>query len=615
MLTSDPGAQAPRDPSPPASRVTLPAQAPSDAVMSDLTAARLRRLLSYYRPHVPVLLADLGCAVLVSATALALPLCANIVTKRLATSHDPAEALGPILLMGAVMLGLLAAQVLASFMVDYHGHLMGARMEAALRRDLFEHCQRLSFGFYDRTRVGQLMSRITNDSFDVSELYHHGPEDLAIAVLKFAGVVAVLAWLDGPLTLLIVGIVPPAVVHALHFGGRMNRSLRLSNERIAFVNERVEDALGGVRVAQSFTNEALEARRFEAENMRFLQSRRAVYRGEAFFSGGLDAFPQVVTVLILTAGAWRVAQGELGVPDLLTFLLCVALLLDPVQRVANLVRLWQAGFTGFTRMAEILEIEPEVRDRPGAADLSRPSGAITFEKVRFRYEKDGPHVLRDLSLSIRPGEFVALVGPSGAGKSTLCSLIPRFYDVSAGRVLLDGTDLRDVTLASLRRAVGVVQQEVYLFAGTVADNIRYGRPGAGDAEVEAAARAAHAHDFILALPQGYETEVGQRGVRLSGGQRQRLTIARAFLKDPPILIFDEATSALDSESERAVQTALLDLARGRTTLVIAHRLSTIRHADRILVLTEQGIVEDGRHEDLMARDGVYARLQAGQARM
>ena len=618
MLTCDPEPQAPRDPSSPTAKQNLPGPAPEvprDTAQAALSRARMRRLMSYYRPYVPVLLADLGCAVLVSATALALPLCANLITKRLAVTGDPAEVLGPILLLGAVMLGLLAVQALASFVVDFHGHLMGARMEAALRRDLFEHCQRLSFGFYDRARVGQLMSRITNDSFDVSELYHHGPEDLAIAVLKFAGVIAVLAWLDGPLTLLILGVVPFATAYALHFGGQMNRALRISNERIAFVNERVEDALGGIRVAQSFGNESLENRRFEAENARFVDGRRAVYRGEAFFSGGFDAFPQLVTVLILTAGAWRVAQGELGVADLLTFLLCVALLLDPVQRVANLVRLWQAGFTGFTRMAEILEVEPDIRERPGALDLARPSGAIAFERVGFRYDEDGPHVLHDLSFAIRPGEFVALVGPSGAGKSTLCALVPRFYDVTEGRVLVDGTDVRNVTLASLRRAVGVVPQDVYLFAGTVAENISYGRPGASDAEVVAAARAANAHDFILALPQGYDTEVGQRGVRLSGGQRQRLTIARAFLKDPPILIFDEATSALDAESERAVQAALLGLAQGRTTLVIAHRLSTIRHADRILVLTERGIVEEGRHEDLMARDGVYARLQAGQASM
>ncbi len=348
MLTPDPGPESPRDPSAPTPDAAPPIPAapaeapwPGGTAAPALTRARLHRFLSYYRPHLPVLLADLACAVVVSATALLLPLCANLVTKRLGAAGGE-ESLGPILLAGAAMLALLALQALGTFVVDFHGHLMGARMEAALRRDLFEHCQRLSFGFYDRARVGQLMSRITNDSFDVSELYHHGPEDLAIAVLKLAGVVAVLLWLDGTLTLLILAMVPFAVAYALHFGERMNRALRLSNERVAFINERVEDSLGGIRVAQSFANEALEGRRFEAENARFLHTRREVYRNEAF-SGGLETFPQLVTVLIITAGALRVAQGQLGVADLLTFLLCVAILIDPVHRVANLVRLWQAA--------------------------------------------------------------------------------------------------------------------------------------------------------------------------------------------------------------------------------------------------------------------------------
>lgn len=575
--------------------------------------ARIRKFLSYYRPHIPLLAADLFCAVVVSATALILPLGANIVTRRLTGLDDATGMLDEVYVLGAAMLAVVLLQAVANLFVDYQGHMMGAKMESALRRELFGHLQKLSFSFYDRERTGQLMSRITNDLFSLGELYHHGPEDLAIAVLKFAGAIAILAWIDLPLALMILAVLPFAVVYALHFNRRMNRALELSKQRIAAVNERVEDSLAGIRVVQSFANEDVENRRFAVQNAAFLDSRRAGYRSEAFFSMGIESFPQLITVVIIVAGAVRVAEGQLAVADMLTFLLCVAALVDPVKRLANFARLWQEGYTGFTRMMEILEIEPDIRDRPGAVELARPRGAISFREVGFRYEDDRPHVFRDLSLDIRPGEFVALVGASGGGKSTLCALIPRFYEATEGRILIDGIDIRDVTLASLRRAVGVVQQDVYLFAGTVAENLRYGRPEATEAEIVAAAKAANAHDFITALPEGYDTDIGQRGVKLSGGQKQRLTIARAFLKDPAVLIFDEATSALDNESERAVQAALLDLARDRTTLVIAHRLSTVRHADRILVLTDQGIAEQGTHEELLAAGGAYAGLYRVQA--
>lgn len=577
-------------------------------------AARARKFLSYYRPHVPLLIADVGCALLVSVTALFLPLCANHVTKRLAPFSDAPDTLAQIYAMGGVMLALLAVQALCTLFVDYQGHVMGAKMEGALRKEFFEHCQKLSFSFYDRQRVGQLMSRITNDLYALGELYHHGPEDLAIAGLKLVGASVILAWLDVPLTLLILGMFPFAVMYALHFNGRMGQALRLSRQQIGAINERVEDSLAGIRVVKSFANEDLENRRFDAENARFLAMRRdGGYRSEAFFSIGTATFAQLVTVTVIVIGAVRVVQAELSVADMLTFLLCVAILVDPVHRLANFARLWQQGYTGFGRVMEILEVQPDIRDRPGALELGRPRGAIALRDVSFRYEDDGPHVLRNLSLDIRPGEFVALVGTSGVGKSTLCALIPRFYEASAGQVLIDGVDVRDVSLGSLRRAIGVVQQDVYLFAGTVAENLRYGRPNASYAEIVEAARSAHAHDFSTALPNGYDTDIGQRGVKLSGGQKQRLTIARAFLKDPPILIFDEATSALDNASERAVQEALLKLARARTTLVIAHRLSTVRGADRILVLTDQGIAEQGTHDALIAAGGAYAGLYRVQA--
>ncbi|MFC5445279.1 ABC transporter ATP-binding protein [Rhizobium halophytocola] len=577
--------------------------------------SNLRAFLGYYRFHLPMVAADIGAAILIALTALGLPLTVNHVTSHLGEWQASSELVRHIVTAGLVMLGLVVVQSGAGMVVDYQGHWLGARLETRVRQELFDHCQSLSFGFYDRNRTGQLMSRITTDTFWLGELFHHGPEDLLIIALKLVGASAILIYLDWPLGLLVTATLPFAIAYTLYCNGLIHRALSKSKRQAGELNERLEDTLGGIRVVQSYTAEAMERDSFARENDRFLQSRRDGYWADMLFYTGSEGFAQFVTIAVVSLGAWRIAIGALTLSDMLTFLLCVGVLVDPIKRMANVTRVIQEGWTGFVRAQEILAVRPEIVERPDATALDVQRGAIAFRDVGFVYGAGHAPVFNRLNLTIAPGEFVALVGASGVGKSTLAALLPRFYDVTAGAIEIDGRDIRDVTLPSLRRAVGIVQQDVYLFAGTVAENLRYGRPGATDAEVVAAARAANAHDFIMRLPDRYETDIGQRGVKLSGGQKQRLTIARAFLKDPPILIFDEATSALDNESEEAVQTAVLDLASGRTTLVIAHRLSTVRRADRIVVLTADGIAEEGRHDDLLQAGGPYAALYAAQARI
>jgi ATP-binding cassette subfamily B protein len=449
----------------------------------------------------------------------------------------------------------------------------------------------------------------------MSELFHHGPEDLAIALFKFVGVLLILLNINVQLTLVIFLFLPIMAVYAFYFNKRMNIALRVSKERVGDINAQVEDTLAGIRVVKSFTNEAIERQKFAHENRRFLLSRGDGYRSEMFFDTGMRVFTQFITIAVIVLGGVAIVNGSIVLADLVTYTLCVAILVEPIDRVVNFARLFQEGFTGFSRFMDIMEVEPDIQDSPNAIELPRVEGHIEFRDVSFRYRDDYDFVLDHISLDIKAGEYVALVGMSGVGKTTLCSLIPRFYEANEGDILIDGENIRDVTLRSLRKNIGVVQQDVYLFAGTVIDNIRYGKLDATQEEIIEAAKKANAHDFIMDLPQGYQTDIGQRGVKLSGGQKQRLSIARVFLKDPPILIFDEATSSLDNESERAVQESMERLSDNRTTLVIAHRLSTIRNAQRIVILTDEGINEQGTHEELIAQEGTYANLYNMQLKL
>ena len=570
--------------------------------------SRTRKFLSYYKPYLGLFCADMVCAFVVSGTSLLLPLCANYITKNVLDSNST-NALTQIYGMGAIMLVLLLVHMLCNMFVDYQGHMMGALMERDMRGELFEHLQKLSFGFYDEQKTGQLMTRLTNDSFDMAELFHHGPEDIVISLLNFAGAFIVMLTVNVKLAFIILLLLPVMTLHVVYFNRKMQTALRRSHDRIGNINAQVEDVLSGVRVVKSFANEELETTKFAYENNRFLDSRRDSYGSEAYFSAGMTALTQLMPIAVIVfGGAAIVADATLGLADLITFLLYVGILIEPLQRFSNFTRLYQEGIAGFNRFMEILEVEPDIQDTAGAVELKHVRGNVEFRDVSFKYKEGHDYVLENISMDIRTGEYIALVGSSGVGKTTLCSLIPRFYEINAGRILLDGKDIREISLRSLRTNIGVVQQDVYLFAGTVADNIRYGKLDASREEIIAAAKRANAHDFVLALPNGYDTDIGQRGVKLSGGQKQRLSIARVFLKDPPIIIFDEATSALDNESEKAIQDSLEKLTNSRTTIVIAHRLSTVQNAQRIIVLTDNGIDEQGTHDELIAMNGIYASL-------
>lgn len=574
---------------------------------------KLKKLFAYYKPYKAMFYSDMFFAVLGAAVTLIIPLIVRYITNEV-VYFDAKEAGESIVVLGALMIGLVLLEVFCNFYIAYFGHIMGAKMEADMRRDIFGHYQKLTFAFYDNQKVGHLLSRITSDLFDISELLHHGPEDLVISIIKIIGSFLILLTVNVKLALVAFAFIPVMAVYAFYYNGKMKTAFKRNREKIADINSQIEDSLSGIRVVKSFANEDVEMKKFQRGNNNFVAAKKTSYKYMGIYNSGLGAMSTLITVVVLISGVGMMLKGTVLVTDLITFLLYINNFTEPVKKLVTFTEQFQNGYSGFERFLEILSIAPDIADKPDAKSLVNVEGAITFENVSFHYEDDDTPVLNHINLKVDAGDYVALVGPSGVGKTTLCSLIPRFYEVSEGAVYLDGTDIRDIKLEDLRGQIGIVQQDVYLFAGSIMDNIRYGKPDATDEEVVRAAKNANAHEFIMSFPDGYDTDIGQRGVKLSGGQKQRLSIARVFLKNPPILIFDEATSALDNESEQVVQQSMEHLAKDRTTFVIAHRLSTIRNAQRILVLTEEGIAEEGTHEELLKQHGIYAGLYEMQFR-
>ncbi|HIU77033.1 MAG TPA: ABC transporter ATP-binding protein [Candidatus Pelethocola excrementipullorum] len=569
---------------------------------------KLKNLTAYYKNYKGLFFTDLVFATVGSGITLAIPLIVRYITGTV-VEQPIAEATNMIFKLGVLLIIMVLAEMGCNYYITYFGHMMGAMMERDMRNEIYSHYQKLSFAFYDNQKVGHLLSRITSDLFDISELLHHGPEDIMISTIKLVGAFIILLVINAPLALVSIGIVFLMLIYAIFMNRRMKSAFRENRRRIADINSQIEDSLSGIRVVKSFGNESVEMNKFKVGNERFVDSKRRTYRYMAIYHSGMGACATMITVGALVVGALFMTKNQLSAADLVTFLLYINNFTEPVKKLVNFTEMFQNGYSGYERFQEIIEIAPDIKDRPDAVHLTgEVKGDIRFEDVSFQYEDTKEEVFSHVDLEVKPGEYVALVGGSGAGKTTLCSLIPRFYDVTSGGIYLDGTDIRSICLKDLRDHIGIVQQDVYLFAGTIIDNIRYGKPDATDEEVLRAARAANAHDFIMEMPDGYDTDIGQRGVKLSGGQKQRLSIARVFLKNPPILIFDEATSALDNKSERVVQKSLEELAKNRTTFVIAHRLSTIKNAQRILVLNEDGIAEEGTHEELLKKNGEYAKL-------
>ena len=566
----------------------------------------LKKFIPYYSPYKAVFFLDLICAAMISLIDLAYPQILRTMTKTIFAGESAAilKALVPI---GLAMLAMYIVQMLCKYYVSYQGHMMGANMERDMRQQLFDHYEKLSFAYYDQNNSGQMMSKLVSDLFDISEMAHHGPENLFISLIKIIGSFVFLFLINGRLAVPLLVLVFFMILFSYGQNKRMQATFMDNRQKIGDINSSLQDTLAGIRVVQSFANEEIEREKFCHSNENFLKSKNANYRCMGTFMSGNLFFQGLMYLVTLVFGGWLIAKGQMEVADLAMYALYIGIFISPIQILVELTEMMQKGLSGFRRFLAVVETEPDIVDAPDATELTDVKGEVEYDNVSFHYSDDDTLVLADVSFRIKAGRSIALVGPSGSGKTTICSLLPRFYDVDSGSITIDGKDIRSLTLESLRQNIGIVQQDVYLFAGSIGENIAYGKPGATMEEIIDAAKKANIHEFILSLPQGYDTYVGERGARLSGGQKQRISIARVFLKDPKILILDEATSALDNESERHIQKSLEELAKNRTSITIAHRLSTIRGADEIIVIGEKGIEERGTHEELLQLDNVYAR--------
>jgi len=564
----------------------------------------LKKFINYYKPYKLLFFADMFCAIIVSAVDLSFPVILSYLSKYFFTK-DKQFILHSIAYIGIALVLMYVIKYFCQYFIATWGHIMGARMENSMRKDLFSHLQRLPFSYYDENNTGEMMSKIISDLFDISELAHHGPENIFISALKILGSFIILLFVNVKMTIILLGVTLIMIVFSTYQNMKMRRIFLDNRKKIAYINSTVQDSLSGIRVVKSFANEEIENKKFNRRNKEYLNSKEKSYTAMGKFIAGNTFFEGLLYVIIIVVGALFITDGSLKVSDLLVYALYINIFINPIDILINFTEQFQKGYAGFKRFREVIETVPIIVDKEDAVTLSNVLGNIEYKNVFFSYG-DEHNILNDISIKIKAGRNIALVGPSGGGKTTLCSLLPRFYDITSGSITIDGKDIRDLTLKSLRNSIGVVQQDVYMFAGSVKENIGYGKPNSSDEEIMEAAKNANIHDYIMGLDEGYDTYIGERGVKLSGGQKQRISIARVFLKNPSILILDEATSALDNESERYIQNSLEKLSKDRTTIVIAHRLSTIRNSDEIIVINDEGIQERGSHDDLLKKEGIYA---------